>query len=472
MNIILLIQLGVIGIVIGYQIYVLLTCRFLMSQYQQVFPHKESLFLKNVSIPSNQIRSLTSNDIENIRIGNFKFAPTDALTQISSPLGALFTPSSDKKQPFLIIVDLVTVRDGTTLSNSMKSVLSDINTYLVRNKNFAADFRIIRDMVTRHTDTYTHEIQSFVQTPIYIGLLGTLLGIILSIAQIRILVADQYTFLLYGIMLAFITSFTGMLFSLLLASKWRTIAKSHEHIANDFFGFLQTELLPILSHDMNASLATLQQNIHQFNEKFAQNLDGFQTVVGQVQATYQTQADFLQTLQKMNFNDIAEANIKVFRQMEQGAASFNAFLDYQNKLAETAQNLQLAVQNLQDITQKFNRIDQNADTIAQQVSSTLTRHEQIMQFIQNSLTDIQYRQDIVKNHIDVLDNSVQKSLEAYQDHMRQRLEKIKTLALEVENEIQKTFSANNIGIQHLQHLPTISQTLTTISEQLGQKNTP
>jgi hypothetical protein len=59
-------------------------------------------------------------------------------------------------------------------------ILDAINSYLLRNKG-AADFHLIRDIVDRNSDAVDEEINTLIPIPLYMGLMGTMLGIILGL---------------------------------------------------------------------------------------------------------------------------------------------------------------------------------------------------------------------------------------------------------------------------------------------------
>jgi hypothetical protein len=50
---------------------------------------------------------------------------------------------------------------------------------------------------------------------------------------------------------------------------------------NDYYTFLQAELLPSLASDMAGSLSSLKDNLDAFNQEFSQNINSFKgTVAG------------------------------------------------------------------------------------------------------------------------------------------------------------------------------------------------
>lgn len=67
------------------------------------------------------------------------------------------------------------------VSPLLREIVKTINNYLKKNKGGAADFHLIKDIVERHTDAIDEEINHKLPVPIYLGLMGTVIGIIVGL---------------------------------------------------------------------------------------------------------------------------------------------------------------------------------------------------------------------------------------------------------------------------------------------------
>lgn len=74
----------------------------------------------------------------------------------------------------LIVVD-------ETASPLLKKIVAQINNYLLKNQSAASDFNIIHDVVERNCDAADEEISQKLPVPLYLGLMGTVLGIIIGL---------------------------------------------------------------------------------------------------------------------------------------------------------------------------------------------------------------------------------------------------------------------------------------------------
>src|SRR5690606_27085434 len=174
------------------------------------------------------------------------------------------------------------------LSNSFKDILNAINNYLLRNKGAISDFNLIKDIVDRNIDNEEDTISSNLPIPLYLGLIGTMLGIIIGLISMPILSdsVGQETdstmagvdALLAGVKIAMIASVVGLIFTTINSFMFYSVRQKTEKRKNNFYTFIQTQLLPILSRNTASSLQTLQANLLKFNEGFTANMGHFDSV--------------------------------------------------------------------------------------------------------------------------------------------------------------------------------------------------
>ena len=87
-------------------------------------------------------------------------------------------------------VSLISLPGENPLQKEINRVL---NNYLIRNKGAASDYGLIKDVVERNCNSLEEEIETQTPWPLYFGLMGTMLGIIVGIGDIAINVGfDQF----------------------------------------------------------------------------------------------------------------------------------------------------------------------------------------------------------------------------------------------------------------------------------------
>ena len=105
--------------------------------------------------------------------------------------------------------------------NDTPAVFSEIqfsiNKYLLRNKHAPADFNLIKDIVERNTDSLEEDINLTISTPLYLGLMGTMLGIVIGLYSMSSInnagsgvIGDNVSILLGSVKVAMIASFFGL----------------------------------------------------------------------------------------------------------------------------------------------------------------------------------------------------------------------------------------------------------------------
>ena len=80
-----------------------------------------------------------------------------------------------------VTVSQVHIEDA---SPTLLEVEHSLNMYLQKNKGAASDFHIMKDVVERYCDADEEEITTQQPIPLYLGLMGTMVGIIVGIVYI------------------------------------------------------------------------------------------------------------------------------------------------------------------------------------------------------------------------------------------------------------------------------------------------
>lgn len=217
----------------------------------------------------------------------------------------------------------------------------DTNAYLLKNKG-TADFDILQSVAERRANALDAEVQGNTSAPLYIGLMGTFLGAILGLAG---LLAGSGKFdevgiqgFLRGVTVAMIGSLCGLGLTLWGNALYKTAHRQAEQRRNDYYTFLQVELLPILHSDMAGSLGSLKAVLDAFNQEFLSKIYEFGPIVRALNENISTQKDFLEQLQKVGYTQMADASIRVFDKVAQSAHHFENFLAYQQELNAMLQN--------------------------------------------------------------------------------------------------------------------------------------
>ncbi|MFD2785843.1 hypothetical protein [Hymenobacter rubripertinctus] len=296
-----------------------------------------------------------------------------------------------------------TLLKADNASTEFEEILLDTNDYLRHNKGAAADFGILKDISERRSQVLDNEVQANVSTPLYLGLLGTFLGVILGLVGIaRNGVSDEnaLTPFLTGVLIAMTGSFVGLLLTLLGNGLLREARRQLDGRQNQYYTVLQVRLLPILHSDMAGSLSNLKSVLDAFNQQFVGQVDLFNPLMDKVTENIRVQSDFLQRLDTIGYDKMAAANIAVFEKVRESADMFAAFTGYQQQLNQMLENGYQSAQSVNGILDRLRGFEKGINDLGQYVGSGNNSVQLMLDFFQKHQTELRNLRDRAEQHID------------------------------------------------------------------------
>ena len=232
----------------------------------------------------------------------------------------------------------------------LEKIITSVNTYLLRNKGAVSDFNLVKDIVERNCDSEDEQINTLLPIPLYLGLMGTMLGIIVGVGYMAINGFNSFLIpaiaktagsvtentesngiivLMGAVGVAMISSFIGLLLTTIASGWFYKGAKSQvEGLKNDFYSFIQTELLPSISNSATNSIVTLQNNLLKFNEGFTSNIVRFDGLLTQILSSFNNQMSIVHDLKDIDVAKIARFNIEVLKELRLSTLEFEKFNQY------------------------------------------------------------------------------------------------------------------------------------------------
>ncbi|TGE19660.1 hypothetical protein [Hymenobacter elongatus] len=271
----------------------------------------------------------------------------------------------------------VEIIKAEAVSEGFREIMADTNGYLRYNKG-AADFSILKDISERQSQVMENAVQANVATPLYLGLLGTFLGVILGLVGIaRNGVSDDeaLTPFLTGVLIAMAGSFVGLLLTLLGNGLVRNAHQRLDQAQNNYYTFLQARLLPILHSDMAGSLSNLKGVLDAFNQDFVSKVVLFEPVIGTLTENVKVQRDFLLRLNEIGFDKMANANVAVFEKVSQSAELFGQFVGYQQRLNEMLEDGTATAQAVSSILDRLVGFERGINNVGQYIG----QHDNLVQ---------------------------------------------------------------------------------------------
>ena len=263
-------------------------------------------------------------------------------------------------------------------SPQFAEIIDDTNEYLRNNKGAAADFNILKDISERQSEVLENEIESTVSTPLYIGLLGTFLGVIFGLSGIIFgggVNNDAIQIFIVGVVIAMAGSFVGLLLTLWGNHLFKDARFERDRQKNNYYTFLQARLLPKLHSDMATSLSNLKSVLDAFNKDFFDKVADFKPIIAGITENIQVQRDFLVKMEEVGYTEIANASVQVFDKVSKSTEEFQKFLGYQQTLNRSLEMSDQTVQHIKGLLDRMLGFERGINNLGQYMG----QHDNLIQ---------------------------------------------------------------------------------------------
>ena len=276
-----------------------------------------------------------------------------------------------------------------------------INTYLDKNKGAVSDFNLIKDIVERNCDTLEAAITSQTPLPLYLGLMGTVAGIILGLFTITLSggfsnIEKVIELLMSDVAIAMVASFMGIGFTTITLWKSKQCKVIVEANKNRFYTWIQTNLLPVISKSAVSAITLLQQNLTRFNDSFTVTVDRLEEKLGDVGDVYESQIEILEKIEAIDVKRMAVANVKVLAALDSSMGSLDRFSQYMNSVTEY----------LTAVRELNGKLDEHLER-----TETLGI---VSDFYKKQMREIELRQDAIKSAVISVDDVMRSALAVLQ----------------------------------------------------------
>ena len=292
----------------------------------------------------------------------------------------------------LVKIKVVTCTNNK--STVFTNIIDSLNKYLICNRHSVADFELIKDIVERNTNTLEDEVNLTLSTPLYLGLMGTMMGIVIGLFSMshlmNISVSDKdlsvgIAILLGSVKIAMIGSFVGLAFTIInSAVVFKGTKYKVEARKNAFYTFIQVSLLPTLNTGMGSTLESLQRNLFAFNEAFGRNLGTLSGVFDKNYEAIKLNKELIDQLNSNKVAEITEYNVRVLKELKIAVGQFEKFNTLFGNVDEYIQE----TYKLTDKTTELLQRTDNFETIADKIVETVGRNQELFQFLQNHFAEL------------------------------------------------------------------------------------
>ena len=306
--------------------------------------------------------------------------------------------------------------------SNLHTLIKELNEYTKKNHG-TTDFSVIQNKTERKINVLYDNATSRIAFPTYVGLMGTFIGVFLGLLFFTIglgsspngegITDETIGNLISGVLVSMSTSFIGLLLTTIthhLAAETQRVVREDK---NDFFEFIQNELMPTLGVSMVAALNKLHHTINLFEPSFNSVIDRFQ-------ATFDSCTQRFGNAFEQNVTIVSEA----VRVMGENMDKINENVDLQAQLLKTLRSRGVvesldafvrASQNFDLVTTALNRFEVTRNAIKDvtvELVNTQRRYNESLEIplnVANKLNQILARVSDFEKSINALGRSIEKT---------------------------------------------------------------
>lgn len=325
--------------------------------------------------------------------------------------------------------DTLLISFNSEVKNTMTSdIIESLNTYMVMNQGAVSDFHLIKDIVERTTDTLEEEIDAQTPIPLYLGLMGTVVGIVIGLFSISMSggisnIETAIDSLLSEVSVAMIATLAGIFCTTATIWSAKKCKATVERNKNRFYTWFQTNLLPGMSRSALSAITLLQQNLTHFNNTFGETVERLDRRMAGVGDVYESQLEVLDKIESIDVKRIATANVKVLASLEKSMSSLDRFATYMSSLTEY-------LNAMRDLNEKLDSHLERTETLGV-----------VSDFYKNQMQEISLRQDAIRESVVAVDDVMKETLAALRadssEHLKAMKETYLTQLQETQDSLEK-----------------------------------
>lgn len=304
--------------------------------------------------------------------------------------------------------------------SSLHTLIQELNEYTRKNHG-TTDFSVIQNKTERKINVMYENATSKLAFPTYLGLMGTFLGVFCGLLSFNWglfnsvdgITDSAISNLIWGVLVSMLTSFIGLLLTTISNHVAADTQKIVGEDKNEFYEFIQNELMPTLGVSMVAALNKLHHTINLFEPSFNKVIDRFQ-------ATFDSCTQRFGSAFEQNVTIVSEA----VRVMGENMDKINENVDLQAQLLKTLRSRGVvesldafvrASQNFDLVTTALNRFEVTRNAIKDvtvELVNTQRRYNESLEIplnVANKLNQILSRITDFEKSINALGRSIEKT---------------------------------------------------------------
>lgn len=360
-------------------------------------------------------------------------------------------------------------------NETFQAIKFSINKYLRSHTGSVVDFNLLKDAVDRHCDSVEEDINTQTPVPLYCGLAGTMIGVIIGLSSLLYTnsitsllggnkaknnteivqqtkdseteadehisqAADGVNDLLTGVAWAMLASILGIGLTTANSLFFKKYKLEEESGKNDFYAWMQSQLLPELPSDTSDILQKLVSNLNRFNNVFSKNTKELGSTLSEVNRSYEIQADIIGYLQEMDIERVSAANIHVLKELQGCTNELREFQTYLN-------SVQGYTTSIQKFTELFNSESERLH-ILEDIKTVFQGNKDLI------AKDLTSSQDLLKESMTQMRRATEDSVEELRKALTNEMDNFDKLNKQLESKFT----------EQLEKMPKLYESLNSISK--------
>lgn len=487
----------VVLVIVGIQIKIYLSSLEKMKLLKSVFSDNQKDYQLSTDYQKDIIKNANEDELnqllESKGINVKKYYQTTYNPLILSNNGDVTVFNIDKARTDLIAkLDNTEVQIESKIDNSVfNNIKKSLNNYLAVNKSGASDFHLMKDIVDRNCDTLSEEIQTQIPIPLYLGLMGTMAGILIGVGFLAfsgglnalltteipqyfinrfppgtnlesiqktwsVLGSQGVMALMGGVALAMVASISGLILTTVGSFKVKNANVEFENNKHQFLSWIQSKLLPNLSNNTVLVLEKMSQNLVSFNSTFSANTGNLDSALAKVNESYLLQTQLLDTLNKIQDRNITKTNVELLNKLISTSGEIG-------RLGEYLQNTNDYLENVRDLNAKLDNYE-NRTQFLENASKFYAKHE-------NWLTEnIEEANRAMKDGVSGYNDAVKESLLQIKESLESQMRDFSTLIQEQQLQLSQKSKEVDAITKELQNLSSIKDSISKFEQATDRQN--
>jgi biopolymer transport protein ExbB/TolQ len=312
-------------------------------------------------------------------------------------------------------------------------IITSTNAYLSENKGAAADFGILKDISERHLEKFDNEIGNQINVPLYIGLGGTFVGIIIGLLGITFsdtvtattISTESISQLLNGVIAAMFASLAGLIFTVINSVVYKSAAYKNDTDKNSYYDLLQRELLPNLNTGIARSLGTFRDVLNHFIQRFGENMDDYMVSGQMLNDNLSKQQCVLEEINKLSLIRTSTKIAKTFDNLQKSSEHLAKFIDYQKGLNNYVDKTKEVTQEMKSIIEHFKDFNWNLKAMGNNTQVTIELQKQFKDSLDTHFPTITDHREVWRQQIDELNQDIKKVYQELYNYFKEQTEQIK-----------------------------------------------